>query len=253
MRLITTAITIFFLFLASACASEVQAQYLKLEQAEPSQQISVGSNFQVKLLINTAGEEAINGDALISFDSNKVSINSAQSGSFFTYFSASPLGGSNTKYLISSWEESVAHAKSSSTDALFATVNLTAKEAGTTVLAFDCVSSNEADSNINRASDSRDIINCASSLPLTINIGGTGPTSTPAPTGSDITPSPTAVASPTSAPSATPTQRPTSTPIPTSPSRPTVTHLPRAGTTEITLFGIATGLILTIIGILAIL
>ena len=249
-----------FLLLFATTASAAQAQVLKFELADPAATIPVGGSFQVKILIDTGGQDAINGDSLIIYDPAKLSVNSATSNNFFTYFSANPLGGTNNKYLVSSWEESIAHAKSSSTATPFATLNLTAQSAGTTTLTFECTPGTEADSNINRASDSTDMINCNGITPLTLNIGSTGPTTPPGgPTSTPpggVIPTVTPIPSPTVIPTATPTRIPTSTPIPpppTNPPPPQVTTLPRAGTTEITFAAIAVGVVLTVVGILIIL
>lgn len=258
MKFILTFIAIGILFLSTAGASSAYAQYFKFQPANPSQAIKVGDNVDIKVMINTNGQQTINGDALINFDPAKVAIDPAlvKTGNFFTYFSANTLGGTNNKLLISSWEESVARPKSSTTDTLFATMTIKAAAAGTATLSFDCTAGNEADSNINRASDSVDIINCSSLQPLTLNIGSAGPTSTPAPT---ATPGPTSVPTitltpaPTSTPSATATPRPTSTPVPTNTPRPTVAELPRAGTVETTIMGLGLGALLTVVGILFIL
>jgi len=238
---------------STVTASEVNAQTFKFQLSNPSQSIKVGDNFDVKVMINTASEQTINGDALITFEPAKINVDKSKLSElvkqpnppFFTYFSANMLGGSNNKLLISSWEESIARPKSSSTDTLFATLTFSAVSNGTTNLSFDCTSGNEADSNINRASDSKDIIKCP--LPtLSLNIGGAQPTTTPSAT-------PIVTAAPTSTPSATPTKRPTSTPVPTNTPRPTVSVLPRAGAVEVTLGALGVGIVLTVAGVLFIL
>lgn len=250
--LLTSFIVVGLFLVSSVFATGAHAQVFKFQLANPSASIKVNDTFQVKVLINTAGVQAINGDALFTYDPVKVSMDTAATGNFFTYFSANPLGGSTTKYLVSSWEESVGNAKSSSSDTLFATLSLTAKSQGTTNLAFDCTAGTESDSNINRASDSKDVIVCPLS-PLSLTIGApSGPSATPTP-GPSSTPGPTATPtikltpSPSSTPSATPTKGPTNTP------RPQVSELPRSGTTEITMAVLGIGAVLTLVGILIIL
>jgi len=245
----------FFIFgivvFLSQGVKETYAQTFKLELANPSQTISVGSAFQVKILINTGEQQAINGDALISFEPAKVSIDTAVTGDFFSYFSASPLGGVDNKFLASSWEESVAHAKTSSTDTLFATLSLTAKASGTTSLSFDCTAGSEADSNINKASDSTDILNCSvlAPLSLTIGSGGGAAEASPTPGGADsLTPTDTPPSG-----SVTSTPIPTSTPKPTSTPRPTISVLPRSGVVEVTFTALGIGILLTVVGALSIL
>ena len=233
-----------FVLLLVASVSAAYAQTYKLELVNPSQTISAGNNFQVKILINTGGIQTINGDTLVVFEPLKVTMNSAQTGNFFTYFSGNNLGGVNNKYLVSSWEESISRPKSSNADTLFATLDLNAKAQGSTTLSFECKDGNEADTNINQASDSKDIVKCSDLKTLTVNIGAGAPTGTP---------SPTLKPGPTSTPSATLTPRPTSTPIPTNTPRPTVAELPRSGTTEITIVALGIGALLTVFGILIIL
>jgi hypothetical protein len=256
MRLILTIFTIIILFAVSSVFAEgVNAQVFKFQLANPSETITKDKNFQVKIMINTAGKATNNGDALINFDPAKVSINSATTGNFFTYFSdAGLLGGTTNKYLVSSWE-GVGYEKTASTDTLFATLNLTAKACGSTSLSFDCTAGSEADSNINQASDSKDIIQCPlQSLNITVSCGTTTPTVTltPGPTSSPSA-TPKVTAAPTSTPSATPTKKPTTTPLPTNTVKPTVTVLPRAGAAEITFLGLGIGLLLTVVGVLFIL
>lgn len=236
------------LFFSSVKANEVYAQYFKFELVDPSKQCG---DFQVKILINTAGVKTINGDTLIVFDNNKLNIESAQTGNFYNYFMANPVSGTNNKYLITSWEESVAHAQSSTVDTLFATLNLKAKAAGSTNLSFLCDSGRDGTgSHINRDSDSADILKCNLLQPLTLSLTGASCDGvSPTPT-ENLTPSPS------STPLATPTARPTSTPVPTSPPaptntpRPTVSQLPRAGIIDSTLTALGLGSLLTIVGIL---
>lgn len=258
-KLLNCSIITLLLFLASSVfAAEAHAQVFKFQLANPSQSIKVNDTFAVKILINTAGKQVINGDALMTFDPVKVSIDSAATGNFFTYFSANPLGGSTTKYLVSSWEESVGNAKSASSDTLFATLSMTAKSQGTTSLTFDCTVGTESDSNINQASDSKDVIVCPLS-PLSLTIGAaSGPSTTPT-AGPSSTPGPTATPtikltpSPSSTPSATPTKGPTNTPAPTNTPRPAISQLPRSGTTEVTMAVLGIGAVLTVVGLLIIL
>ena len=75
MRLFLTIIILSFFFISSAFASPVSAQGFKFDPVTSPQQVCQGSNFAVKVLINTAGQQTINGDALITFDPAKVSIN----------------------------------------------------------------------------------------------------------------------------------------------------------------------------------
>lgn len=257
MKIILSIFTIIILFAASSVFAEnANAQVFKFQLANPSETITKDKNFQVKIMINTAGKATNNGDALINFDPVKVSINSATTGNFFHSFSdAGLLGGTTNKYLVSSWE-GVGYEKTASTDTLFATLDLTAKACGSASLSFDCTAGSEADSNINQSSDSKDIIQCPlQPLNFTVICGSTTPTLTPGPTSSPsatpkVTPSPTSAPS---SPSATPTKKPTSTLAPTSTIKPTVSVLPRSGAAEITFLGLGIGVLLTVVGVLFIL
>lgn len=147
----------------------------KLELENPSAQIKAGDTFNVKILINTAGIETINADAVLKYSNSKLAVNSVQKGNFNTYFYSQAAYQFNNpqqdekKYIISGWEERVADAKKTTTDVLFATVSLTAKVEGVASLDFDCIPNSESDSNINRSLDSKDIINCPLA-PLNLNI-----------------------------------------------------------------------------------
>jgi len=244
-RLVTILIT-GLVFLA-ANAEAVNAQTFTFQLTDPSKTtISQGSNFGVNVMINTAGQQTISGDALITFDSTKVNIDSAKAGGFYNTdnFSGTILGGSTSKFLVSAWEESIAHQKSSNSDVLFATLNMTAKSQGSATLSFDCTAGNTADSNITKASDQTDILNCSSLKTFSLTIGPPGPTSTP---------SATPTRGPTATPNPTSTPRPTSTPIPTNTPRPTISQLPRSGSAEVTVVALGIGSLLTVLGILIIL
>jgi hypothetical protein len=248
-RNILTILLTLSLFITSAWANEVHAQYFKFNLKTPQAQVAVGQPAELSVLINTTGQQAINGDVLFTFDPAAVTINSAKNAEpvFFTYFSASPLGGAANKYLLSSWEESVAHAKSSTTDTVMATINFTLKSSCAT-LTFDCTAGTESDSNINRASDSKDIIACPLT-PLTVCGAGSStiaPTATTAPT----TPTVTVVATATPTATRTPTPQATSTPIPTNTPRPTVSELPRTGAAEVTMLGLGIGTLFVIAGVM---
>lgn len=250
-----------YLFIGAGIQS-VSAQDFKLVLDSPGQTINPGSTFKVNIMINTGGQQVISGDALVRFDPAKLTIQSGTTGNFFTYYSASPLGGTTDRYLFSSWEESIAHAKTASTDTLFYTATVKAEQPGTTTLQLDCTPGTEADTNISSASDSKDIVNCSSLQPLTITVAGsTNPTgaltitpTVPSPTQAQtivatMTPIPPTI---TPIPTATPTLLPTNTPTPTLPI-PTVSELPRAGMFEMTAVAAGIGILLTVVGIMTIL
>ena len=238
-----------------------QSASMSFVLADPGTTVNVGDTFQVNILINTQGIDTINGDALFTFEPANIRVDSAASGNFFTYFASSSLDGYNDKYLVSSWEESVAHAKKTSSDTLFATLTLSALKEGTTSLSFDCTTGSEADTNVNRASDSQDIISCPLT-PLSILIGaettsptpGLGTTVAPTQPGSSL---PTSTPKPTATRTPTPTRKPTATkaPVPTKSGNGggSITELPRAGVFGPTIFLAGLGTLLTVVGVLIIL
>lgn len=254
-KLAVASITFFLLFTFVSKAQSVYAQTYKFELENPSSPVCNNTDFKVKILINTNNVDTNNGDTLITFDPAKVTIKSASTGNFYTYFSDSGLlGGYTTKYLVDSWEESAAHTKKSSTDTLFATLSLSAKAEGSTSFTLDCAPNTGSDSNINRASDSVDVLNCSALQPLSINVTSCGatsavtptPTVTVVPTATSVPPTPTVVP-PTSTP------RPTALPLPTLTPKPQVTALPRAGAAETTVIFLGIGGLLTVVGLLFIL
>lgn len=223
--------------------SQAYAQVFKFQLANTATPAAVvGGTVDVKILINTAGKQSLGGDAIVIFDNNKVSVKTAVTGNFFNVFEPHPIGGTTNKYLFSAWQYDALSPTSTTTDALFGTVTLNALSAGNAALSFDCTSGS-VDSNIWDTTQT-DMIKCADMQPLTINIGGTGPTSTPSAT---MTPVPTSVPIPTATP------KPTSTPVPTNTPRPTISILPRTGTIEMTIGALSIGAVLTIVGLLVIL
>lgn len=242
MKQILTLLIIFILFISSASLSAAYAQFFKFQLANPGSTPQAGSTFDVKVLINTTGKQSLGADAIVVFESSKVSTKSATSGNFYNVFQDHAIGGTTNKYLLSAWQATALTPVSTSTDTLFATVTFNALASGSTQLSFECTSG-ISDSNI-WDTNQADMINCGSSTSLTVNIGGPGPTSTPSAT---MTPAPTAT------PAATATPRPTSTPVPTNTPKPTISELPRTGVVEVTLGALGLGALLTIVGLLVIL
>jgi len=246
------SLSISVLLVLSIGTGAAYAQVYKFELSNPSIPIAVGSNFDVKVFINTGGQAVNSGDALLIFDPTKVLINSAADGQFFEYFSEGALGGFNNKYLVSAWENP-GHEKTAATDTLFSTLNLKAVASGSSTLKFDCTAGTDADTNINRSSDSKDIADCSALTLLTLNIGGgvTGtPTASPGPTAGPTVPAATSTPIPTNTPTPTPTAKPTNVPTATKAVTPT---LYRAGNMSVTMTAVGVGVILTIVGVLAIL
>ena len=73
------------MFLLAERKSAVYAQYYSIDLENPNQTINAGDTFNVKVYINTENVEAINGDVLLDFDPDKISIESAASDNFFLF------------------------------------------------------------------------------------------------------------------------------------------------------------------------
>lgn len=249
MKILLTILIVFILFISSVSVRAVYAQSFKFQPANiASPAASVGGTFDVKILVNTAGKQSLGGDAIVVFDSSKVSVKSAVTGNFYNVFEPHSIGGTTNKYLLSAWQYDALSPTSTTTDALFGTVTLNALAAGNATLSFDCTSGS-VDSNIWDTTQT-DMIKCADMQPLTVNIGGPGPTSTPSAT---ATPVPTSVPVATATPVPTSTPVPTTTPVPTNTPRPTISILPRTGTVEVTVGALGLGVVLTVVGLLVIL
>ncbi len=237
---ILSILIVVLLLTISAQVNAVYAQSFKFQLANPATPAAAaGGTFDVKVLINTAAKQVLGADAIATFDGTKVGIKSSQKGTFFEVFQDHSIGGTTNKYLLSAWQSTEVNPVSSSADTLFSTLTFDAKAGGPVTISLDCTSGS-TDSNIWDTAQT-DIIKCAETLPLTINIGAAA---TPAAT---LTPGPTAT------PAATVTPRPTSTPVPTNTPRPTIAELPRTGAAEVTFAALGFGLVLTIVGILVIL
>ncbi len=234
MKYLLALIIVLTLFFSTASVHAVFAQVYKFQLANTATPAAtVGNDFDVKVLINTAGKQTLGGDAIVVFDNNILSIKSAQKGTFFEVFQDHTIGGTTNKYLLSAWQTTEVNPVSTSADSLFGTVTFTAKTAGNATLSFDCTSGS-TDSNIWDTTQA-DILKCADVKPLTFTIGGPGPTATPAAT---MTPAPTAI------------PQPTSTPAPSNTPRPTISVLPRSGTAEVTIGALGIGAFLTMGGLL---
>lgn len=155
---------------------------LKLQLASPSSLMRVGEKYDINILINTNGEKVISSDALVKFDSDKVTINPdlIRNGNLFPYFTANQINNDNNRYLITSWYESTNIYLSTNIDTLFASFNITAKKEGQTTIQLECNPGSEADSNINYSVTGQDIIKCPIS-PLIITINSATDSATPTP------------------------------------------------------------------------
>lgn len=174
--------------------------------------------FQVKINIDTAGEQTTTAEALLIFDGNILDVSEVAYGSFYPqYFkNISPgkvyIGGSVTVF-------NPVETKTGS--GLFANITFKGKAAGSSTVRFDCTPGKTTDSNITKyttANDAPDILDCSKLTTGSYTV--TGGTTTPLPTFG-----PTCSVSPTG-------------------------QLPQSGNFEPTLLVIGAGGILTFLGIL---
>lgn len=142
--------------------------------------VSVGDEFDVAVMIDTAGEAAVGADAIINYDALKLQAVSASLGSLFSVKSAedkSTLG----KII---FRATTAGATESFTGAgTFATITFKALAAGVVTVSFDFTQGSTTDSNIAK-SGGTDVLTAASSGTYTVStsgIGGTGGSPLPTP------------------------------------------------------------------------
>jgi len=158
---------------------------------------SNGSEFSVKVKIDTGNKEAMAADALVNFDKTKLTVSQVEDGGFFSGFDYN-IENDNGRLTIYSFSEQALQARSGVGE--LATITFKATADGTAAVSFLCQAGSDTDSAIWDA-QGNDLIDCAAngSGSYTIGNGGTaGPTNTPAPT--------SAPEAPTSAPEApTPT------------------------------------------------
>ncbi len=221
-----------FVFLWQGAVSAVEAgPRLYFEPA--SGEYSVGSEFDVAVKIDTGSQEAMAADALISFDSSRLSVSQVTSGSFFSGFDYN-IENSNGKLTVYTFSEQALQTNSGVGN--LATIKFEALSEGTASVSFLCQAGDDTDSAI-WDQQGNDLVDCAACGSGSYTIGGgTQPTNTTAPT--------------------TAPDQPTNTPAPTTaPDAPTPTpsELPETGfEIPLFIFGLGGILMLLLSGALAI-
>jgi hypothetical protein len=176
-------IVILFFFILSAFTSRpVWAASFSLSPA--TKVVTVGDQFDVAVILDTAGEAATAAKAIVNYDGLKLQVVSATLGSLFTT-KTEPDTSTSGKVTL---EASGATATESFTGSgTFATLTFKALAAGVVTVSFEFSQSSTTDSNVT-GSSGNDILTAASSGTYTIatsGIGG-GTESTPVPTPSAL-------------------------------------------------------------------
>jgi len=171
--------------------------------------VAPGETFSVDILIDTAGESVTLADVYLTHDKTLMSLLTVTNGTFFP----------DTYHLLTPGEPYIGGALSKAGESFkgtgkVATLTFKTLKEGVDTLAFNCQAGKTSDTNITRANDAADIVECSALVNGVYTISST------------LTPG-----------AATPTPN----------------SLPQAGSVSTTLIGVGVGILLTIIGIIVIL
>lgn len=212
----------------------VSAATLQLEPSTVA--TTVDKTFEVKIIVNSGGEEINAVDVFVLYDKDLLTVESVKEGVFFpTVLQDIKVAG---RAYIAGMVDNPGTFKTGS--GTVATLVFKAKKNGTTTLTFDCTQGSTRDSNVVKNDlNASDIIACVSNGKSTVAIGS-GTTTVIA-----------ATPTPTSAPAAvaTLTPTPTSRPVATSTTTTTVTNLPKSGVFDDVATYAVPGAILFIVGL----
>lgn len=174
---------IFFVFPVQAHAARLSFDPVTLT-ASPS------STFTVKVRVDTTGVATTNSEALISFDSNLLEVTNVAPGDFYPeHFKTIGTGSVRLGGTVTSPTDT------RTGTGIISTMTLRAKTTGTAKLTFDCIAGQMTESNVTRANDAVDVIDCTqlvagtytlgtavASTPTTAPLGGASPSGTLTPT-----------------------------------------------------------------------
>ncbi len=165
-------------FMAMGVAAVTEAQAAVMEFVPASGTYSVNATFDVKIDVDTKGEDTTSADAVITFDNNLLSVDDVSYGSFYPTVLHSE---QNDKLYISGMVDDpgkVVNGKGT-----MATITFKALTSGTATVSFDCTDGKTDDSNVSKNDlDSTDILVCGSlaDASYTLGNGVAQPTNTPA-------------------------------------------------------------------------
>lgn len=151
---------------------------------------SPSSTFTVKVRVDTTGVATTNSEALISFDSNLLEVTNVAPGDFYPeHFKTIGTGSVRLGGTVTSPTDT------RTGTGIISTMTLRAKTTGTAKLTFDCIAGQTTESNVTRANDAVDVIDCTqlvagtytlgtavASTPTTAPLGGASPSGTLTPT-----------------------------------------------------------------------
>lgn len=171
---------LFFLLMGVVSAKAVSAAP-RIYLDPSSGNYNSGTEFSVKVKIDTDGRAAMAADALVNFDSTRLEVKQVATGGFFSGFDYN-ISNSNGRITIYSFAEQALQTRTGTGD--LATVTFKAIASGTATVSFLCQAGSNSDSAI-WDSTGNDLIDCASngsgSYVIGSSVGGTSPTNTPAP------------------------------------------------------------------------
>lgn len=195
-----------FYFLVSIFLASPVLAAVSLSLQPSSGSFDAGNPFTVSVQLNTGGAQTVGVDAMMSFNPQILKLDGIVFGELYDENNKS-LGEADTtgEFYFSSSNASSAIAFSNTSPETLATLQFTAKAAGTSALTFDCSDGSLVDTNVweqgTRGGDAVDLLLCSSATGGSYQVSGEAPPSTP-------TPPAEATATPTSAPGATATPAP---------------------------------------------
>ncbi|HLC94732.1 MAG TPA: hypothetical protein VJH96_04155 [Patescibacteria group bacterium] len=249
-RIAKIAIWFYIVFFVAPSVTAVSAAILQFDPTSISAGVSAA--FEVKLYVDSKGEEINSVDSFILYDSTLLEVQAVNPGSFFPTV-LQDLTKAGTVYVAGMVDFPGTFKIGAGS---YASVVFKTKKTGTGTLTFKCTDGSTTDSNVVKNDvNATDIIECASNGKTTITVGTSGgvtPTATSGTTGG-ITPTTTGgttttTGQATSTPTKTPTPTKTKTPTPTTVI--TIEKLPQSGVGE-NIVGVVGGT-LFVIGALAI-
>ncbi len=168
MRKGRSALIILFFFILLPVLNAALAAYLKFDRS--SYNGSVGSEFTVKVMIDTEGEEVVSSDVYISYDATVLEPLSVAAGDFFDTVTHEFLDG---KIYVAGMSDNIGVGKTGT--GVIATVTFRAKSSGSTTLTYICDPNETQSSKIIKVGlEAENIIVCGSNKSATVDIASGG-------------------------------------------------------------------------------
>lgn len=168
--------------------NSVFAASLKFDPSSAS--VAVGSNTEIKVVVDAGTDQIVSTDAYINYDANLVDVVSVNTGNFFQEHQK--LTSTPGKIYIAGMLTSSGETRTGS--GVLATIVFKGKSTGTVNLTFDCTQGSTIDSNIGKNDTNVvDIITCSDNGTGTISVGGSSSSSSSSSSSYSGTPAPTAL------------------------------------------------------------